>query len=70
MVVKDPAVITNMKAQATLLVRGNYSNPPANGARIVAHVLSDPQLYAEWYADWGFKVKLPYLTQLLQEGVH
>jgi len=47
-VVNSPDVITNMKAQITLIVRGNYSNPPANGARIVAHVLSDPQLYAEW----------------------
>lgn len=48
-VVNNVDAIANMKAQATLLVRGNYSNPPANGARIVAHVLSDPALYAEWF---------------------
>lgn len=48
-VVNSADVIANIKAQVTLIVRGNYSNPPANGARIVAHVLSDPQLYAEWF---------------------
>jgi len=47
-VLNDAAAITNFKGQATLLVRGNYSNPPAHGARIVSTVLSDPQLYKEW----------------------
>ena len=47
-VVKSPDVITNMKAQITLLVRGNYSNPPVHGARIVSYVLSNPELYQEW----------------------
>ena len=31
-----------------MLARGNYSNPPAHGARIVAEVLSDDALYKEW----------------------
>ena len=31
-----------------MVIRPNYSNPPAHGARIVKIVLSDPQLYAEW----------------------
>lgn len=47
-VVNNPEVIVNIKAQVTLIIRGNYSNPPAYGARIVSHVLSDPELYAEW----------------------
>lgn len=47
-VVNNPEVIVNIKAQVTLIIRGNYSNPPAYGARIVSHVLSDPDLYAEW----------------------
>lgn len=25
-----------------------YSNPPSHGARIVAYVLSNPELYAQW----------------------
>jgi aspartate aminotransferase len=28
-----------------------YSNPPIHGARIVAHVLSDPVLKAQWYTE-------------------
>lgn len=48
MVVKDPSVLTNCRAQITLLVRGNYSNPPAHGARIVSKVLNDPALFSEW----------------------
>ncbi|XP_053213740.1 aspartate aminotransferase, cytoplasmic-like isoform X2 [Panonychus citri] len=47
-VVKDPKVIVNIKAQITLIVRGNYSNPPAHGVRVVKRVLSDPKLFGEW----------------------
>lgn len=47
-VVNDPAVAANIKSQFTIIVRVNYSNPPAHGARIVNKVLSDPALLAEW----------------------
>ena len=53
-VLKDKGPVVNVKAQLTLLVRGNYSNPPAHGARIVAKVLSNPQLTAEWYVFFCF----------------
>ncbi|XP_076045137.1 aspartate aminotransferase, cytoplasmic-like [Oratosquilla oratoria] len=48
LIVKDPAVITPIRSQLTLLVRGAYSNPPNHGARIVARVLNDDALFAEW----------------------
>lgn len=48
MVFKDSAAIVNSRAQITLLVRGNYSNPPSHGARIVSKVLNDPKLFEEW----------------------
>jgi aspartate/tyrosine/aromatic aminotransferase len=35
-------------SQVKMVIRPNYSNPPAHGARIVKIVLSDPALYAEW----------------------
>ena len=35
-------------SQFKILVRCNWSNPPAHGARIVATVLNTPELYAEW----------------------
>lgn len=46
--VKDPAVIVPMRSQITLIVRGNYSNPPNHGARIVSRVLNDPALFQQW----------------------
>lgn len=47
-VLNNSSAITNLKAQITLLVRGNYSNPPAHGVRIVARVLGNPELFNEW----------------------
>lgn len=42
------AEILPVKSQVTLIVRGMYSNPPSHGARIVAAVLRNPQLYEQW----------------------
>jgi len=48
-VVNDPSLATNVKAQMTLIARGMYSNPPAHGARIIEKVLNDRDgLYIEW----------------------
>lgn len=41
------AVLSNVEA----IVRPMYSNPPAHGARVVARVLSDAALEAEWRAE-------------------
>lgn len=35
-------------SQLKILIRGMYSNPPINGARIVTEILSNPKLKAEW----------------------
>ena len=40
-----------VNSQIKLIVRAMYSNPPLHGARIVAEVLSDPELKAEWYKE-------------------
>jgi len=37
-----------INSQLKTIVRAMYSNPPIHGARIVAEVLSDPQLKAQW----------------------
>jgi aspartate aminotransferase len=37
-----------VNSQLKVIVRPMYSNPPIHGARIVAEVLSDPQLKAQW----------------------
>jgi len=36
-------------SQLKILIRPMYSNPPIYGARIVATILNDPELRAEWY---------------------
>ncbi|RWS26389.1 aspartate aminotransferase: cytoplasmic-like protein [Leptotrombidium deliense] len=56
-VLRDAAPAVNVKAQITLLVRGNYSNPPAHGARIVTKVLSNNELYAEWSVEINENIK-------------
>ena len=37
-----------MIGQFELIVRAMYSNPPNHGARVVATILNDPALHAEW----------------------
>lgn len=40
-------VLTQLKS----VIRSNYSNPPAHGARIVERVLTDPAKYAHWLSE-------------------
>lgn len=40
--------VPQIKSQLTLIVRAMYSNPPNHGARIVATVLQNPDLFKEW----------------------
>jgi len=40
--------VAAVQSQLAALIRPNYSNPPAHGARIVKNVLSDQALTAEW----------------------
>ncbi|KAM3960109.1 glutamate oxaloacetate transaminase 1 [Aphomia sociella] len=47
-VVSDASLVAALKSQLTWVVRGMYSNPPAHGARVVANVLGNPQLFDEW----------------------
>ena len=40
-----------LMSQIKILIRPMYSNPPINGARIVATVLDDPTLNKQWFAE-------------------
>lgn len=42
------ANVAPLKSQITLTIRGMYSNPPSHGARIVAHVLNNNELFDQW----------------------
>lgn len=50
LVISDIKNVPQIKSQLTLIVRGMYSNPPNHGARIVATVLRNPDLFKEWYS--------------------
>lgn len=39
--------------QLKATVRRNYSTPPTHGARIVASILQDPKLFAQWVQETG-----------------
>lgn len=38
-------------SQLKIIIRGMYSNPPIHGARIVAEILSNPQLKDQWLVE-------------------
>lgn len=48
LVTNNAATLPNLRSQFTIVVRGNYSNPPAHGARIVSAVLNSEELTKEW----------------------
>jgi len=51
MVCVDEEEAATVLSQLKIVVRAMYSNPPIHGARIVAAVLKDPNLEAEWRAE-------------------
>jgi aspartate/tyrosine/aromatic aminotransferase len=53
MVAKDEEAAENLLSHVKLAIRANFSNPPAHGGAIVATVLNDPQLRAQWEVEVG-----------------
>ncbi|KAJ6669210.1 hypothetical protein lerEdw1_008019 [Lerista edwardsae] len=47
-VAKDEDNVRRVLSQMEKIVRTTWSNPPAQGARIVATTLASPELFAEW----------------------
>jgi len=47
----DAEEAERVKSQLKILIRPMYSNPPIYGARLVAIILADPALKAEWEKD-------------------
>ncbi|KAI6210612.1 Aspartate aminotransferase [Aphelenchoides besseyi] len=48
-VVSDPKTVIPIKTQVSLVIRANWSNPPAHGARVVAMVLTTPEYRQQWF---------------------
>ena len=51
MICADEEEAARVLSQLKIIVRAMYSNPPVYGARIVAEVLGDPALRAQWTAE-------------------
>lgn len=51
LVAGDAAAAAVALSHIKIVIRTNYSNPPAHGAAIVATILSDPELHREWEAE-------------------
>lgn len=49
-VTRHPDHLKMVLSQMEKIVRTTWSNPPTQGARIVAITLNSPQLFAEWCA--------------------
>lgn len=48
LVLSKTAPFDNIRSHLALLVRGNYSTPPAHGARVVSRILNDEKLRTRW----------------------
>ena len=56
--------------QLMATVRANYSNPPTHGARLVATVLTDAALYANWLAELGtMRERIQQMRKAIHDGL-
>lgn len=61
------ACLTNLE----VIIRPMYSNPPAHGARVVAHVLNTPELNKEWRAELAAAMqRVKGMRVLLRDALH
>jgi hypothetical protein len=50
-VVSSPEIADEVRSQLSVRTRSEISNSPAYGARLVAQILNDPELFEEWKRD-------------------
>ncbi|WP_028605304.1 amino acid aminotransferase [Ottowia thiooxydans] len=57
-------------SQLKIMIRTNYSNPPTHGGAVVAMVLEDPKLRAQWEEELaGMRVRIKAMRKKLVEGL-
>jgi len=57
-------------SQLKIVIRTNYSNPPTHGGAVVAAVLSNPELRAQWEKELGeMRVRIKAMRQKLVDGL-
>ena len=57
-------------SQLKIMIRTNYSNPPTHGGSVVAMVLNDPALRAQWEQELaGMRTRIKAMRQKLVDGL-
>jgi len=69
-VCRTPEIANAVVSQLKILVRPMYSNPPTWGARIVATILNDKELFAEWVEQLrGMSSRIQRMRQELYDAL-
>ncbi|MEO9230027.1 MAG: amino acid aminotransferase [Devosia sp.] len=56
--------------QLMATVRANYSNPPTHGAKVIAGVLNDEKLYAEWHTELqAMRNRIREMRRAIRDGL-
>ena len=66
----DKEECARVLSQLKIVIRTNYSNPPIHGGAVVAAVLNDPTLRAQWEAELGgMRERIKTMRHQLVEGL-
>jgi len=69
-VCQDKEECARVLSQLKIVIRTNYSNPPIHGGAVVAAVLGNPVLRAQWEEELGtMRVRIKTMRQQLVEGL-
>ena len=69
-VANDKEEAARVLSQLKIVIRTNYSNPPIHGGAVVAAVLGDPALRAQWESELGeMRVRIKAMRQKLVDGL-
>ena len=69
-VASDKEEAAKVLSQLKIMIRTNYSNPPTHGGAVVAMVLDDPKLRAQWEEELaGMRTRIKAMRQALVDGL-
>jgi aromatic-amino-acid transaminase len=69
-VANDKEEASRVLSQLKIAIRTNYSNPPIHGGAVVAAVLNNPELRAQWESELGeMRVRIKAMRQKLVDSL-
>ncbi len=69
-VANDKEEAARVLSQLKIVIRTTYSNPPTHGGAVVAAVLNNPELRAQWEEELGeMRVRIKEMRQKLVDGL-